>query len=74
MNYSKPYPTLSPMLSELHRINPVKWAKKYKYPAKEWSKTIFVNEMSIWLARGRLRSGLRKTKNEYVQPRNFHSK
>ena len=55
MSYTKPYPTLAPMLSEIHKINRVKWAKKYKYPAKDWSKTIFVDEMSIWLSRGRIR-------------------
>ena len=54
MSYTKPYPTLAPMLSEIHKINRVKWAKKYKYPAKDWSKTIFVDEMSIWLSRGRI--------------------
>ena len=62
MSYTKPYPTLAPILSEIHKISRVKWVKKYKYPAKDWSKTIFVDEMSIWLSRERKECGLREGK------------
>ena len=72
MTYSKPYPTLSPMLSEVHKINRVKWAKKYRYPVKEWSKTIFIDEMSIWLAKGRLRMWTKRGK-KCICPTTKHS-
>ena len=72
MTYSKPYPTLSPMLSEVHKINRVKWSKKYRYPVKEWSKTIFIDEMSIWLAKGRLRMWTKRGKKR-ICPTTKHS-
>ena len=74
MSYTKSYPTLAPMLSEIHKINRVKWAKKYKYPAKDWSKTIFVDEMSKWLSRGRIRMWTKRGKKESVLQRNIAQK
>ena len=47
MNYSKPYPTQSPLLTENHKTMRVKWAKKFRYPKNQWAKTIFVDEMSV---------------------------
>ena len=41
--YTKPYPTKTPMLSEKNRIYRLRWAKKYKYPKKEWANTVFLH-------------------------------
>ncbi|KAI6646351.1 hypothetical protein LOD99_9222 [Oopsacas minuta] len=74
MSYSKPYPTLAPMLNEMHYVYRVKWARKYKYPVKDWAKTIFVDEMSIWLARGRIRMWTKGGKKDYVEQQNIPPK
>ena len=65
LDYSKSYPDKKPMVSEKNRLVRVKWAKKHKYPKKSWYKTVFIDEMSIWLARGRIKlwtkSGQKRT-------------
>ncbi|KAI6655306.1 hypothetical protein LOD99_2141 [Oopsacas minuta] len=43
------------MISEKNRLARLQWAKKYKYPKKAWYQTVFIDEMSIWLARGRIK-------------------
>ena len=42
-------------MSEKNRLARVQWAKKHKYPKKAWNKTVYTDERSIWLSRGRIK-------------------
>ena len=64
--YSKKYPTKIPMLSEKNRLYRVRWAKKFKYPKKQWAKTVFADEMSIWLSRGRMKMWTKFGRKRFV--------
>ena len=55
LNYTKKYPTNRPMVSEKNRLARVQWAKKHKCPKKAWYNTVYTDEMSIWLSRGRIK-------------------
>ena len=72
LEYSKKYPDKTPMLSEKNRLYRIVWAKKYMYPKKLWMQTIFLDEMSIWLSRGRIKMWTKSGKNASLQPRNIH--
>ena len=74
MSYTKPYPTLAPMLSEIHKINRVKWAKKYKYPAKDWPKRYLLMKCRYGCLGGGLECGVREGKKESVLQRNIPQK
>ncbi|KAI6649996.1 hypothetical protein LOD99_6360 [Oopsacas minuta] len=64
--YSKKYPTKVPMLSETNRLYRIQWAKKFKYPKKQWAKTVFADEMSIWLSRGRMKMWTKSDQKRFV--------
>ena len=53
LNYTKPYPTPVPMLSERNRLKRVEWA--YANIRNFWQDAIFSDEASIWINRGRVR-------------------
>ena len=53
LNYTKPYPTPVPMLSEKNRLKRVEWA--YANIRNFWQNAIFADEASIWINRGRVR-------------------
>ena len=53
LNYTKPYPTPVPMLSEKNRSNRVEWA--CRNIRNFWQDAIFADEASIWINRGRVR-------------------
>ena len=55
LNYSKKYPSNPPLVSERNRVNRVQWARKHKYPKKLWYQTVFADEMSIRLSRGKIK-------------------
>ena len=65
-SYTKRYPVKTPMLSEKNRIYRISWAKKYKYPKKQWAQTIFLDEMSIWLSRGRIMMWTKSDKKRFA--------
>ena len=71
LNYSKRLPVKVPMLSEKNRLARIKWAKKFRYPKKEWAKTVFVDEMSIWLSRGQVKVWTKKYK-KIIAPTTKH--
>ena len=58
LNYTKPYPTPVPMLSEKNRMNRVEWA--YRNIRNFWADAIFADEASIWINRGRVRMWTKK--------------
>ena len=62
LDYTKRYPSKCPMLSEKNRLTRLSWAKKFKYPKKAWARTVFCDEMSIWLSRGKVKCGQKVTK------------
>ena len=72
MKYSKIYPTNSPMVSEKNRQSRIQWAKKHKYPKSSWFKTVFIDEMSIWLSRGRIQMWTKSGKKR-VAPTTKHA-
>ena len=72
MNYSKPYPTRSPLLTENHKTMRVKWAKKFRYPKNQSAKTILVDEMSVWLSKGKIRMWTKKGQKR-ISPTTKHS-
>ena len=66
LEYSKKYPDKTPMLSEKNRLYCIVWAKKYMYPKKSWMQTIFLDEMSIWLSRGRIKMWTKSGKKRFA--------
>ena len=58
LEYSKPYPVKIPMLSEKNRLYRVEWAKCNM--SRRWEHSIFADEASIWLSRGRVRMWTKK--------------
>ncbi|KAI6648230.1 hypothetical protein LOD99_12039 [Oopsacas minuta] len=70
-SYNKPYPVQIPMLSEKNRMYRIEWAKKYEYSKKQWAQTIFLDEMSIWLSRGRLRMWTNSNKKRIAPQRSM---
>ncbi|KAI6652457.1 hypothetical protein LOD99_7471 [Oopsacas minuta] len=70
-SYNKPYPVQIPMLSEKNHMYRIEWAKKYKYSKKQWAQTILLDEISIWLSRGRLRMWTKSNKKGSPQQRSM---
>ena len=66
LDYKKNYPSNPPLVSETNRIYRVKWARKNKYPKKFWYRTIFADEMSIWLSRGKIKMWTKSNKIRVV--------
>ena len=66
LEYSKKYPDKTPMLSEKNRLYRIVWAKKCMYPKKLWMQTIFLDEMSIWLSRGRIKMWTKSGKKRFA--------
>ena len=58
LDYSKPYPTNIPMLSEKNRLYKNEWAKKSI--TNDWQYAIFADEDSIWLSKGSVRMWTKK--------------
>ena len=54
------------MLSEKNRLFRIQWAKKFKYPKKQWAKTVFADEMSIWLSRGQIKMWTKSDRERFV--------
>ena len=50
LNYSKPYPTNIPMLSEKNRLYRIEWANNNI--TNDWQHAIFADEASLWLSKG----------------------
>ena len=44
--------------------------KKYKYPKNLWHKTVFANELSIWLVRGRIKMWTKSNITDSPQQQN----
>ena len=63
LDYSKSYPDKKTMVSEKNRLVRVNGQRSTSTPS--WYKTVFIDEMSIWLARGRIKlwtkSGQKRT-------------
>ena len=53
LRYTKPYPSMVPLLTEKNRLKRLDWARKYKN--KHWCHAIFADEASFWLHRGVVR-------------------
>ena len=53
LRYSKPFPSLTPLLSEKNRHFRIAWARKNIN--KFWCRAVFADEASFWLNRGRVR-------------------
>ncbi|KAI6647709.1 Tigger transposable element-derived protein 4-like [Oopsacas minuta] len=49
LDYSKPYPTPAPMLSEKNRLYRIQWARNNI--DNQWQHAIFADEPTIWLSR-----------------------
>ena len=73
LKYNKRYTDKTPMLSEKNRIYRIKWAKKYRYPKKLWFQTIFLDEMSVWLSRGRIKIWTKSGKKKRLAPTTKHT-
>ena len=59
-----------PMLTDRHKQHRVSWARSNKQT--DWERVVFSDEMSIWLAGGKIRLWC-KGSQEAVKPRNKHS-
>ncbi|KAI6648646.1 hypothetical protein LOD99_8003 [Oopsacas minuta] len=66
VDYTKKYPSNPPLVSEKSRIFRVKWARKHMYPKKSWAPTVFADEMSIWLGRGKIKMWIKSWKTRVV--------
>ena len=53
LDYSKPYPKPTPLLSEKNRLYRIQWARNNI--DNQWQHAVFADEASIWLYRGRVR-------------------
>ena len=58
LDYSKPYPTKIPMLSEKNRLYRIEWAKSNI--TNDWQHAIFADEAAIWLSKGTVRKCSKK--------------
>ena len=67
LDYKKKYPANPPLVSERNRTYRVQWARKFKYPKKLWYQTIFADEMSIWLSRGKIKMWTKSDKTRIVR-------
>ncbi|KAI6647836.1 hypothetical protein LOD99_8423 [Oopsacas minuta] len=72
LDYNKKQPTNKPMINEKNQLARQQWAKKYKYPKKAWYQTVFIDKMSIWLARGRIKMWT-KSGQKRIVPTTKHS-
>ena len=70
MKYSKPYPSLVPMLSEKNRLKRIEWALRNKN--KHWCHAVFSDEASFWLHAGKVRMWT-KGNQKWVIPTVKHS-
>lgn len=59
-----------PMLTDRHRLQRLLWAKNNK--ETDWERVVFTDEMSIWLAGGKIRLWC-KGAQQAVKPSNKHS-
>ena len=66
LDYRKNFPSTPPLVSEKNRENRVKWARKNKYPKRLWNQTIFADEMSVWLSRGKIKMWTKSNKIRVV--------
>ncbi|KAI6650104.1 hypothetical protein LOD99_6186 [Oopsacas minuta] len=70
MEYSKPWATLVPMLSEKNKLLRNEWGKKNENI--HWCHAVFADEASFWLKPGRVRLWTKRNR-KVIQPTTKHS-
>ena len=64
MDYSKPFPSLVPMLSEKNRLKRIEWAQRNEN--KHWCHAIFSDEASFWLHARKVRMWTKGSKKRVI--------